>query len=202
MWIPVDTRLHEHPKVQRLAGRLKIPHELVVGLLVRLWGMCSDFDSWTIEGDEAEVSQHYRLPAGFLRELASVGLAKLSENSVTMILTSALSETADRRKAKAAAAANARWHAQTAKHDAQSCSRDAPDAKACSDAIEGKRDRRIKGSRSRASSQPALEGAAEDDVGLPTAAALRAALNGIGAGPPLKSREEFLAEVRALQETA
>jgi hypothetical protein len=37
MWIPIDTRLHEHPTVLRIAVSLKLPAELVVGLLARLW---------------------------------------------------------------------------------------------------------------------------------------------------------------------
>ena len=181
MWIPVDTRLHEHIKVQRLATRLKLPHDLVVGLLVRLWGLCSDFGDWTLEGDAVEISQHYRLPAGFLEQAAEVGFAKIGKEGITMLRTEALNETAERRRERASNAARARWDARNGEHDAQTCSTDARNAQPCSNAIEGYRDGKKKGSGRQASSPPpALEGAG----GLSAASAIREAMASIGAAPP------------------
>jgi len=200
VWIPIDTRLHEHPTVLRIAVSLKLPAELVVGLLARLWGMCSDFDSWAIPGDEAEVSQHYRLPAGFIRAMESVGLAKVGQDSVTITMTAAISDTADRRRERASRAARARWDARNAQHDAQSCSADARNAQACSDAIEGveRGNRKKKGNGTRASSPPpALEGAG----GLSAAAAMREALSTIGAAPPASAGDP-VARLQALREAS
>jgi hypothetical protein len=207
MWIPIDTRLHEHPTVLRIAVSLKLPAELVVGLLARLWGMCSDFDSWAIPGDEAEVSQHYRLPAGFIRAMESVGLAKVAPDSVTITMTAAISDTADRRRERASRAARARWDARNgehdarnAQHDAQTCSADARNAQSCSDAIEGmdRGTRKKKGNGSQASSPPpALEGAG----GLSAAAAMREAMSTIGAAPPAV-RPNPLQALTALKEAS
>ena len=200
MWIPVDTRLHEHIKVQRLASRLKLPHDLVVGLLVRLWGLCSDFDNWTLEGDAVEISQHYRLPAGFLEQAAEVGFAKIGKEGVTMLRTDALNETAERRRERASNAARARWDARNAQHDAQSCSADARNAQSCSDAIEGmeRGNRKKRGSGRRASRPPpALEGAG----GLSAAAAMREAMASIGAAPPAV-RANPAEAIRALKEAS
>jgi len=203
MWIPIDTRLHEHPTVLRIAVSLKLPAELVVGLLARLWGMCSDFDSWAIPGDEAEVSQHYRLPAGFIRAMESVGLAKVGSDSVTITMTAAISDTAERRRERAAHAARARWNAQKGEHDAQTCSTDARNAQSCSDAIEGVDGgiRRKKGSGNRASRAssppPALEGAG----GLSAAAAMREAMSSIGAAPPARAGDP-VARLQALKEAS
>ena len=193
MWIPIDTRLHEHPTVLRIAVSLKLPAELVVGLLARLWGMCSDFDSWAIPGDEAEVSQHYRLPAGFIRAMESVGLAKVGSDSVTITMTAAISDTAERRRERASRAARARWDARNGEHDARN-------AQSCSDAIEGveRGNRKKKGNGSRASSPPpALEGAG----GLSAAAAMKEALSTIGAAPPARAGDP-VARLQALKEAS
>jgi hypothetical protein len=180
VWIPIDTRLHEHHTTIRMAARLSLPAETVVGLLARLWGMCSDFDSWRLDGPAGEIEGHYRLPAGFLEAMQAVGLATITPEAVSITMTAAISDTAERRREKAAHAARTRWNArkaehdaQNAEHDAQTCSADARNARACSDAIEGmeRGNRRKRGNGSRASSPPALEGA-----GLSAAAAMREAL--------------------------
>ena len=201
MWIPIDTRLHEHHTTIRMAARLSLPAETVVGLLARLWGMCSDFDSWRLDGPAGEIEGHYRLPAGFLEAMQAVGLATISPEAVSITMTAAISDTAERRREKAAHAARTRWNArkaehdaQNAEHDAQTCSADARNARACSDAIygvDGGIRRKGSGNRaSRASSPPpALDGAG----GLSAAAAIREALH-----PPAEPTTNPAATLRLL----
>jgi hypothetical protein len=139
--------------------------------------------------------------------MESVGLAKVGQDSVTITMTAAISDTAERRRERAAHAARARWNAQkgehdarNAQHDAQSCSADARNAQACSDAIEGveRGNRKKKGNGSQASSPPpALEGAG----GLSAAAAMREALSTIGAAPPASAGDP-VARLQALKEAS
>lgn len=103
MWIPIDTRLADHPRVHQIASRCQLPHDLVVGLLARLWGLCADLDTDVLPGDLESLSQCYRLPKGFLAAVVEVGWASTGTGEVRFSVRS----TSRREIAKRAA--DARW---------------------------------------------------------------------------------------------
>lgn len=72
-WLKVDRRIHEHPKVRRIAKRLELPRFAVVGCLVYLWGIADDLGECLGAGFE-EVD--HDLPEGFLAAMEEVGWAE------------------------------------------------------------------------------------------------------------------------------
>jgi len=118
MWIPIDTRLADHPKVHQIAGSCRMPHDLVTGLLIRLWGLCADLDTDRLPGDLASLSQFYRLPDGFLAAMVEVGWAEVLTGEVR------ISTRGKSRREIAKRAADARWDASrmhARMHDASEC---------------------------------------------------------------------------------
>jgi len=72
-WLKIDRRIHEHPKVRRIAKRLELPRFAVVGCLVYLWGIADDLGECLGAGFE-EVD--HDLPEGFLAAMEEVGWAE------------------------------------------------------------------------------------------------------------------------------
>lgn len=160
MWIPIDTRLADHPRVHQIATACRMPHDLVVGILARLWGLCADLETQRLPGDLASLSECYRLPKGFLEELVVVGWAKAGDGYVE--LSTRNGHASSMRRAHAQHAAHMRWNAPQNGH-----------AGAYAREIDTEKER--KRQRRRASPPPALEGAAEGEPTFSAAAALRAA---------------------------
>jgi len=161
MWIPIDTRLADHPKVHQIAQACRMPHDLVVGILARLWGLCADLETEKLPGDLNSLSQCYRLPNGFLEELVAVGWAKVGDGYVQMPTRNG--HASSMRRAHAQHAAHMRWNAQQNGH-------------AGAYAREIETEKQKKRQRGRASPPPALEEAAGGEPTFTAAAAMRAAL--------------------------
>ena len=80
-WIPMDTRLGEHPKVLAMASQ-GLDRRLIVGLLHDLWSRLAELETETLDGTPELLEQGYHWPAGFVAALAEVGWAKVSKGSV------------------------------------------------------------------------------------------------------------------------
>lgn len=72
-WLKIDRRIHEHPKVRRIAKRLELPRFAVVGCLVYLWGVADDLGECL--GAAFEEVDH-ELPEGLLAAMEEVGWAE------------------------------------------------------------------------------------------------------------------------------
>lgn len=180
MWIPLDTRLADHPRVHQIAVRCQLPHDLVVGLMARLWGLCADLDTDVLPGDLESLSQCYRLPKGFLAAVVEVGWASTGTGEVRFSVRS----TSRREIAKRAA--DARWmHARMhgGMHDASA--RMHPDASASiSDAsamhgLQRKRQRKKETERGGSPPPTSPDGSAASNL------------------PSIEERQAYLAAVRA-----
>jgi len=189
MWIPIDTRLPDHPKVRRMASSLNCSRWEVVGALVQLWGLAADLDTEQLDGMPSDIEAEYDLPRGLLGSLAQVGWATFEERGVTLSTrNSERDEAKARRREQAQHAAHMRWHGQ---HDAAAMLGNATDRQTLQRKKQTKR-------ASAASPPPALEGAGGD---VRASVALRAALNGLGAAPPPPNHDP-VARLKALQSAA
>lgn len=156
VWIPVDRRLHEHPKIRRIARELSMDRYAVVGCMVYLWGLVEDLGA-SLGPDPSD--EEHGLPAGFLAQVEKVGWATREKGD--LVLTSRKSD----RSAIARRAAAARW--ASGMHDASSMHADASSMHAhasdASHAIDRERDRKRKRSdasnASRRARPPAPNGA-------------------------------------------
>lgn len=109
-WVPIDTRLLDHPKVLRLAVH-RDRHQ-VVGLLAHLWGLLHDLETELLDGTAEELEQLYGWPEGWLRELERVGWAIIKGDSIRFPTRNwQKSDKRSKRSEAASKAANARWDA-------------------------------------------------------------------------------------------
>lgn len=197
MWIPVDTRLGDHPKVRAIARITSCDRLRVVGALVTLWGLCADLETEELDSTVLALEEEYGLPEGIVAAMNVVGWATVTKDRV--ILHTRNGERDQAREARREIARKGGL-ARAAQQAAASSSKQAASRQQAGSrpATDIDRDIERKKQRRGSSPPPAIEGAG----GLSAAAAMREAMATIGAPPPIKSREEFLTEVRALQETA
>lgn len=175
MWIPIDTRLIDHPKVRSIARRLEVDLLTAVGGLVVLWGIAADLDTERFDGVSHTIEADYRLPAGLLEAMAAVGWADVRGDHTTISTRNQdRSAAASKRREQAQHAARMRWHSEHMReHDA---------ANAAAHARMPHTNRQRKKETDRRASRPAAleeQAGAAAGVGSP-AAALRSALATIG----------------------
>jgi len=180
-WLKVDRRIHEHPKVRRIAKRLELPRFAVVGCLVYLWGVADDLGECL--GAAFEEVDH-ELPEGLLAAMEEVGWA---EDTVDGWLLRTRPESP--RSARMRELANLRYAAEAARLAkialgvAPSAGAKAPSAGAGSrnaHAREREEKRKIRETRTSSAVSPpppAPDGAAEAST-FRASAAMAAGLNG------------------------
>jgi len=200
VWIPIDTRLSDHPKVHQIALASELPQDHVVGILARLWGLLADLQTEVLYGDMKTLRTCYRLPNGFLEAVVEVGWAELRAGEVRFATRNAERDAAREARreiarqgglAKAAAAS-------TCKQPASSCKQPASSLQAgCFPATDRQKRRKKETETAAVSSPPpALEGAG----GEPTFSAAQALRAGLAIGkPPGEPRADPVAALKALQ---
>lgn len=200
MWIPIDTRLADHPRVHQIALASELPQDYVVGILARLWGLLADLQTEVLPGDVETLRTCYRLPNGFLEAVVEVGWAELRAGEVRFATRNAERDAAREARreiarqgglAKAAAAG-------TCKQPASSCKQPASSLQAgCFPATDRQKRRKKETETAAVSSPPpALEGAG----GEPTFSAAQALRAGLAIGkPPGEPRADPVAALKALQ---
>jgi hypothetical protein len=83
-WLKIDRRLHEHPKVRRIAKAVGLHRFGVVGCLCYLWGYADDLGSCL--GEDFDESEH-ELPPGMLAAMEAVGWAHRDESGSLCLST-------------------------------------------------------------------------------------------------------------------
>jgi len=177
MWIPIDTRLIDHPKVRRIQRCLGCSLPEVVGGLVVLWGIAADLDTERFDGTPEALGLDYSLPDGLIAAMEAVGWARIEADHVVVSTRNQDRESAaSKRRQNAQHAARMRWMRQHPEHMRQ---HDAADASAYAPMPQRKRQR--KKETSAASRPAALEEQAGDAAGVGTPAqALRLAIESLG----------------------
>lgn len=181
MWIPIDTRLIDHPKVRCMHRQLGSSLAETVGGLAVLWGIAADLSTERFDGTPDQIEADYRLPAGLIEAMAAVGWAKIEAGQVCLSTRNQdRAAAASKRSEQAQHAARMRWMRQHGEHMRP---HDAADAAAHARMPQRKRDRKKETDRALAASRPAaLEEQAGDAAGVGSpASAIRAALR-LGAG--------------------
>lgn len=191
-WIPMDTRLAEHPKVLAMAAQ-GLDRRLIVGLLHDLWSRLAELETETLDGTPELLEQGYHWPEGFVKALEKVGWAKVGKATVQFgTRNPEATERKRMRRERAKAAADARWHANgdakairaSPKHDARRMQANATD-----------RERDIQKDRHSRASAPSSGG---EGGGMSASAAMREALR--ATTPRTGRNPDVLAQLRTLSD--
>jgi len=187
MWIPIDTRLIDHPKVRRIQRCLRCSLPEVVGGLVVLWGIAADLDTERFDGTPDALWKDYGLPNGLIEAMEAVGWARIEADHVVVSTRNQDRESAaSKRRQNAQHAARMRWMRQHPEHmrphGEHMRQHDAADATAYAAMPQRKRQRKKETYRASAASRPAaLVEQAGDAAGVGTPAqALRLAIESLG----------------------
>jgi hypothetical protein len=195
MWIPIDTRLQDHPKLRRISSIAGIRPFEAVGAVTVLWGLAADLETERLDMTAQEIAEQYQLPALLLGAMSEVGWAELHTDHV--VLKTRNSERDAAREARREIARQGGL-ARAAQQAAASSSKQAASRQQAGSfpATDRQTDRQRKRQTGAAASPPALEGA-----GLSAAAAMKEALSSIGAAPPARAGDP-VARLQALKEAS
>ena len=178
MWIPVDTRLGDHPNVRSICRMTKCDRLKVVGALVTIWGLCADLETEELTF-HLSIEEEYDLPEGIIAAMVTVGWATAKPDSVVVHTRNGERDQAREARREIALRGGLARAAQQAAASSSKQAASSQQAGSCS-ATEKQTDIERKKQRRGSSPPPALEGAG----GLSAAAAMREAMASIGAAPP------------------
>lgn len=180
MWIPIDTRLHDHPKLRRISSICGIRPWEAVGAVTVLWGLAADLETERLDMTAQDIAEAYQLPDLLLGAMAEVGWVQLHHDHV--VLKTRNSERDAAREARREIARQGGL-ARAAQQAAASSSKQAASRQQAGSfpATDRQTDKERKKQTRAAASPPALEGA-----GLTAAAAMREAMASLGAPPPAR----------------
>ena len=179
MWIPVDTRLGDHPKVRAIARMTGCDRLRVVGALVTIWGLCADLETEELDSTVLALEEEYGLPEGMVAAMSVLGWATVTTDSVTFHTRNGERDQAREARREIARKGGLARAAQQAAASSSKQAASRQQAGSCS-ATEKQTDIERKKQRRGSSPPPALEGAG----GLSAAAAMREAMATLGAAPP------------------
>ena len=195
MWIPVDTRLGDHPKVRSICRMTKCDRLKVVGALVTIWGLCADLETEELTF-HLSIEEEYDLPEGIIAAMVTVGWATAKPDSVVIHTRNGERDQAREARREIARKGGLARAAQQAAASRQQAAASRQQAGSRS-ATDRHRDIERKKQIGASSPPPALEGAG----GLSAASAMREAMSTLGAAPPARAGDPVV-RLQALKEAS